>query len=341
MNVAVLIPTKNRPDFIERTLAYYDALKSEHPIYIGDASSPEIAARMQAFVRTLAHAKVRYFHWEGVRATETTVKLAQCAQAESAYCALHGDDDYLIPASLSRCAEFLSANVDYRTAQGRAALITLDRPGPYGELRAVVDYWGVNGLDEESGAERFQTFGHKYFISAFSTHRTDEFVRDSEYYAAVSDDSFAELLQCYIFAIRGKSKFLDCLYLIRHDHDSRFHPSVVDWIVRERWSADYHKTVEVVGQALAETDGLPQSEARQAAADTLRMYVSQRLGFGSGVGGGGLLGTVKRLVPLPVKRAIRQMMVPPLAAREMRALASERSRFHHDFAPVVRSFSRR
>ncbi len=43
MKVAILIPTFNRPSFIQRTVLYYDSLKSPHPLYIGDASNTEIS----------------------------------------------------------------------------------------------------------------------------------------------------------------------------------------------------------------------------------------------------------------------------------------------------------
>ena len=38
MKVAILVPTKNRPDFILRMLSYYNLTNSSHPILIGDAS---------------------------------------------------------------------------------------------------------------------------------------------------------------------------------------------------------------------------------------------------------------------------------------------------------------
>ena len=36
--VAILIPTKNRSEFLIRQLKYYASVDSVHPIYIGDSS---------------------------------------------------------------------------------------------------------------------------------------------------------------------------------------------------------------------------------------------------------------------------------------------------------------
>ena len=45
--VAILIPTMNRSDFLIRQLNYYANVKSQHPIYIGDASNIEHKARTE------------------------------------------------------------------------------------------------------------------------------------------------------------------------------------------------------------------------------------------------------------------------------------------------------
>ncbi len=337
MTVAILIPTRNRPDFIERTMAYYDSVKSEHPVYIGDASRPEIAARTAAFAKKLSHAKVRYFHWEGLPATETTIKLAELAQAECAYCALHGDDDYLVPSSLSQCSEFLSRQPDYRTVQGRGVLFTLDRPGPFGEVRSLGDYWGVNALEQSSAVERLAAFEAKYFITAFSTHRTAEFVRDSQQYAAVKDNGFAELLHCYTFAIRGKSKFLDCLYLIRHAHEDRHIPGALEWIVQEHWCADYHKTLDVLAIALREASDLPLTDARQVVSDVLQRYLKRYMASEVGCHNTTFRAMVLMSLPRPVRSAMRLLRRRVMDPSDMRLLPFPRSRFHADFVPVLQS----
>ena len=123
MKVAILIPTTNRPEFVERTVLYYDSLKSKHPIYIGDASDAEISRSTLSFLKGFNNVCVKYFHWEGLSSAETLLKLSEEASSESDYCAFQGDDDYFIQSSLTKCAEFLSKNPDYRTAQGRAVLV--------------------------------------------------------------------------------------------------------------------------------------------------------------------------------------------------------------------------
>ena len=92
MKVAVLIPTLNRPSFIQRTVMYYDSLKSPHPIYIGDGSNAEISKNTLLFLKNIKNVEVKYFHWEGLNYPKTLLKLAEEASAECEYCTFQGDD---------------------------------------------------------------------------------------------------------------------------------------------------------------------------------------------------------------------------------------------------------
>ena len=100
MKVALLIPTINRLSFIQRTVLYYNALQSPHPIYIGDASNTEISENTLSFLKKVKNVEVKYFHWEGLSGAKTITKLAEEASAECEYCAYQGDDDYFITSFL-------------------------------------------------------------------------------------------------------------------------------------------------------------------------------------------------------------------------------------------------
>ena len=105
--VAILIPTLNRIDFVIRTIKYYVSIDSPHPIFIGDASSKS----SKELVINAAENKIDiyYFHWENLNDRKTLSELAQEASKTNSidYCAYHGDDDFFVPESLSKCADFL------------------------------------------------------------------------------------------------------------------------------------------------------------------------------------------------------------------------------------------
>ena len=82
MKVAILISTLNLPSFIQRTVLYYDSLKSPQPIYIGDASNTEISKKTLLFLKNIKNVEVKYFHWEGLNYEQTVLKLAEEASAD-------------------------------------------------------------------------------------------------------------------------------------------------------------------------------------------------------------------------------------------------------------------
>ena len=67
--VAILVPTKDRLDFVIRLINYYVSIKSNHPIFIGDASKE--SSKELVLKASQGKIDVFYFHWEnsGIRKT--------------------------------------------------------------------------------------------------------------------------------------------------------------------------------------------------------------------------------------------------------------------------------
>ena len=80
---------------------------------------------------------------------------------EEEYCSIICDDDFLITNSLSKCAQFLSENKDYRTAQGKAILFGLNESGPYGSIKGSQVYWKNNDIIDK---KNYFIGGKKYII---------------------------------------------------------------------------------------------------------------------------------------------------------------------------------
>ena len=239
--VAILVPTKNRPDFILRMLSYYNLTNSSHPILIGDASDLTTSKKIRDIINEFKNLEVKYFHWENVGCNQTIYRLTNEASKNYDYAAQQGDDDFFIPSSLSKCALFLSNNPDYRTAQGRAAYIRLDRPGAFGRIEYAGQQWGSREYKQDKSTQRFLTLFKNYSAYDFCTHRTNEYLQDSDYYFKIEDIILGEIFRSYMFAIRGKSKFIDCLYSVFHFH-TQHHVSQnpVKWIFQENFRK-FHK----------------------------------------------------------------------------------------------------
>tara|TARA_Y100001934_G_C12386137_1_gene795869 strand:- start:13301 stop:14362 length:1062 start_codon:yes stop_codon:yes gene_type:complete len=344
MKAAILIPTMNRLSFIERLVFYYNSLKSPHPIFIGDASDSDGSDQTRAYLEKYTDVEVRYFHWEGLDISRTMIRLAEEAAKEYQFCTYSGDDDYFVPSSLTQCAKFLSDNKDFRTAQGRAAIFTIDGPGDYVDFLDLGQYWGVNSLEQNTALERFKDFSKNYFVGQFSMHRTDEFLDDSKLFKEIKDYSLGELLHCFIFAIKGKSKFLDCLYMVRTNHVDRVHTSggYVDWTMRPHWSSECNRVLEELSTILHGSSDLPLESSRELVTETLkRMFYKSSIKLVLRDGERSVISRsiscLKRVLPVGLKNALRRLQRLIMGEKDMRLLRSKRSLFHEDWLPVQRT----
>ena len=260
--VAILIPTKNRIDFVIRMIKYYVSINSSHPIFIGDASSKS----SEELVIKAAENKidVYYFHWENLNDRKTWSKLAQEASRTNItdYCAYHGDDDFFVSESLSKCAEFLDDNPEYATSQGRAFSFELNEDGPYGIVKDVGIYWNKKELKGKTSLERLKEISSNYWVPIFSVHRIKEFIDDiNNGIDSVIDRDFGEYVNSLTIAMRGKSKFIDCLYLARHIHSGIDHPTRLEWITGENWHPSYTELIKSISQVLSNNDNLSLAES--------------------------------------------------------------------------------
>jgi glycosyltransferase domain-containing protein len=271
-NVAILIPTMNRAEFVIRQLRYYALVRSPHPVYIGDASdSAQQSLIINAVEKLQANLQISYHHWPGLNDRQTISKLGEIAQEP--FCAFVGDDDFLVPNSLSKCAEFLRRNDDYRTAQGKAILFSTNKP--YGKIEGFGTYWQKKEALEDSSSERLINFGNNYWVPQFSVHRTGEFRIDSEKYRSMPNRSFGELLHSFMFIAQGRSRFIDCLYLVRQTHENQYAlPDMYDWMTEDDWLQSYRIFHDTLAGVLIKKDGLSLSEAAEVIKRAFWGYLS-------------------------------------------------------------------
>tara|TARA_B100000959_G_scaffold287417_1_gene371990 strand:- start:3810 stop:4877 length:1068 start_codon:yes stop_codon:yes gene_type:complete len=343
--VAIFIPTKNRIDFVIRAIKYYVSINSPHPIFIGDASSKS----SEELVLKVAQDKIEvyYFHWENLGDRKTMLKLAEKANATSIsnYCTFHGDDDFLIPESLSKCAEFLSENPSYATSQGRAFSFELIEDGPYGELKDIGIYWNENELKGETALERLKEISVNYWVPIFSVHRIEEFIDDmSNGIDSVIDRNFGEFVNSLTMAMRGKSKFIDCLYLARHTHSGIDHPAIFEWVIGENWYLSYTELIKSLSIVLSNNDGLSLIESNskvELAIERLiqldkkyhtstRKFINKK--YSEYISKRGFIYVLSKFY-----RRIKYIPILPCKDFSQRGLRSPKSKYHKDVSPIVNS----
>ncbi len=262
LRVAIIIPTINRSEFINRQLDYYASVNCPHPIYIGDSSTEDHATQIQNKIKELAEKlKVVYVPCPKLNDRETTKLLI--AIGEEDYVCYIGDDDFQIPQNLTKCAEFLKDHQDYSSTHGRAVTFKLDENKACGKLVKIATYRQPQ-VEAETAEERLLQYFQNYYVTQFSVHRREQMLKYYESIEEIPDRSFsAELLPCSLSIIDGKSKLLDILSFVRQIHDVRYElPNPFDWITTELWSRSYQIFENKLTQALAAKDQILLSQAR-------------------------------------------------------------------------------
>ena len=276
-NASIIIPTMNRADFVIRQLCYYASVGCRHTIYIGDSSSKEESEKIQNEIKRLGNTiKTKYFYLPSYNIWQAHYYLL--TQVKEKYTCLSGDDDYQIPNSVTKCAEFLETNPEYTTASGHAVSFRLKHHGVCGELQRTADY-KRRQIESDTGAERIINFFNNYFVTLFSVNRTKqtrEYWQSSE---KIPDQALSsEILPNSLSLIHGKSKILDCLGFVRQIHgQNNGLLDTFDWITSPEWNLSYSLFEKVISENLAVKDNISVGEAGGVTKQAFVAYLQKHL----------------------------------------------------------------
>lgn len=260
-NASIIIPTMNRADFVIRQLRYYASVRCPHTIYVGDSSSEEGAEKIKNEIKRLGNAvKVNYYYLPAYTIWQAHHYLL--TQVKEKYTCLSGDDDYQIPDSITKCAEFLETNQEYTTASGYAVSFRLKQHGVHGELLRLADYKRKQ-IEHNTGAERIVNFFNNYFVTFFSVNRTEQTREYWESSEKIPDQAFgSEILPNSLSLIHGKSKILDCLGFVRQIHgQNNGLLNTFDWVTSPKWHSSYSSFEKIISENLAIKDGISIEDA--------------------------------------------------------------------------------
>lgn len=277
MSVTIIIPTLNRPEYMERTLRYYRATRFTGGILIGDSSNPKHFARLNASASLFSRdVDVRHIKCAGLNSAATCQLLAGMVQTP--YAVYLGDDDILLTEALEECTSFLDRDTRYASAHGRAWAFSLEGESPYGELKSV-EHYPLPKLEESTAAARIKRQFADYSVSLFAIHRTEAWREIWRHATKVPDLSFGgELLVVACSAVLGRSKSIATPYLLREAHERRYIlPRTFRWIVSPDWGPSANYFLEEMSRRIEQIDGNGRESALEAAQDALKAYVYNRI----------------------------------------------------------------
>lgn len=358
LGVGIIIPTRNRADFVIRQIQYYASVNCPHTIYIGDSSDRENSEKIKIEINKLKNkVNIVYEYLPTLLGGSAGAAKHLLSIVREKYSCYSCDDDYQIPDSLTVCAEFLENNPDHATAGGHALNFKLKNNGVYGNLDYLKDCPARNLLNDNSG-ERLINFLSDNFVPLFLVNRTDQLLKSHNHVLEIKDHMFSsEIVPCALSIIAGKSTTLDCLGYIRQMHDQHYvqmQPS--EWITSNNWYESYKIYENTISDSISVKDDIPFENAikiaRKAFSGQLLKWLSAEYRNYNE------LGTIPRnntphahilkflrskiTKTFPLLKYIYRIQVKPrlTGKRELHyEVFRPESKYHKDFKPVMASFT--
>ena len=259
--VAIVISTKNRPEYINGLLRYYASIKSQHSIYIGDASDPHHTNQVIPTISSLKNC-INIVHKQypeyskGPIDNGITIKtLLEIVEEE--YVVFSGDDDYFFPRSLDNCVDFLEKNQDFTSAHGFGSYIRYDEN--IGES-TISGRYNISEYQGNSGSERIKMLMKNYSVLIFGVQRKETFMNAYKNIELLTIPLFCELMPVGLISILGKSKKLNELHLVRGIHGIRYkQPKLTENLLDSEWS----RSLEIYINTLSEELGRAEASAKR------------------------------------------------------------------------------
>lgn len=355
--LTILIPTRDRSEFLTRLMAYWADQGCRHPIVIGDSSNQEhfdaVQRAIDRFGRRLHVEHQRFPSYQDFPPGGGTIECMNglLKQVRTPYAIFVADDDFAVPAAMDEAVLFLEGHPDYSCVLGDTGTFTVAGHA-HGELLEIWRYPQAD-IEESTGRERLMSYLKDFsFTTEHAVKRTRQM--QAQWGAALSfemDNRFGETLVAGIAAIQGKIKKLNRLFLFRQNHEgmtSRKNRTIIhlDTITDPAFSVLYGRFRECLVETLMKLDGMDLEGAREV----LREGFSFHLGYGL---------IKKRYRPQEIEMSMAQMrrlarsypavrqwgrkvrLLVPRKRTEfsLPALLQRTSLYHADFMPIYRAIT--
>lgn len=278
LNVGIVIPTKNRPDFIIRQLKYYASLDSPHPVYIADSSDANEAARIKTKVEELKNKiNIEYYPYPPGDVVKCLIFLL--SKVKEKYVCSIGDDDFRVPNTLTACVEFLENNTEYEFAAGQTMTIRVADNKAYGKITSIHDY-PKYPLESDKASERLIEFMGPHISSVIaSVIKTENLIKYYNSAWAYKDDNYrGEIIPSCLMVINGKFKVIDKIDLIRQIHESHFKiDDIFDQITGNNWPETYQQSKNDLISALIQKDSISHEQGERVVKTAFWSYLAYLL----------------------------------------------------------------
>ncbi len=276
---SILIPTKNRSEYIIRQLKYYQSVRSTHNILIGDASDEDHYSKTADFIKSIKNINVFHYALPNTSTIDTIIYL--CNKSNDKYVCFTGDDDFQITSNFEKLERFLEQNPDYVSAQGRSLIFSIPEKNTSKNHIYSLDEYPTLSCEKNSSTERIESLFNKYSISFFGLSRREIFQAGFASGKGMINKTLTdEILPCSYLSACGKTKLFPFLSFVREGLPETVKytlPSAIDWILLDNFSSTVNRYLDIIAQLISKTDKIEFDLARKTAKKAFAKYLISAL----------------------------------------------------------------
>lgn len=347
--LTIIIPTKNRSDFLIRLLNYLADTRYRYFINIGDSSNVFHAGRIRETIKKLGNRlHVVYYECPDLTGPKCLVKLVQ--MVSTPYVSYIGDDDFLVPNSLEKCVKFLEMNPEHVACHGVGAIISLNQDNSHVQFKNVYDY-RLRSREEGVASERLINHLSNNSNVLFSVYRSEVFKKMFDNNNVIIDVSFGfDLLPACLAVIMGKIKEISCFHIIHHTHSAqiKYSKDIYDWLTSPNWFPSYQIFNKILSDELLKKDAASLDEAQLIVKRAFWSYLNYKLNshfrncYGTSGNTFSIRQKIKRIPGLKKmwnKTKHIKDKICPVNNITLSALLNPSSPYHVDFMPIYRAIT--
>ncbi len=210
-NITIIIPTKNRSEFVLDLVNYYHLNGYQGDLLILDASDEEDFIKLQKILNKFRNVKVLHTPDDYFLAIYKSI-----GHIKTKYVACSGDDDFFFIYGLTDCKNFLEKNDNFSSVSGLGLLAKYDAT-----KRKIKQFsiYHINDYIHSSKGERLKSIIKNYSVLNFCLHRSSLFKKAFFHIPDNIHNSKFEILNSFSLILNGKIGKVKSFYLLRLTHN--------------------------------------------------------------------------------------------------------------------------
>ncbi len=214
--LTLIIPTYNSPEFLKRTLSYFDSFGLKLNILVADSSRPENKDKNVQIIASLKYLKVKHLNNFDSEISPYLKWYQAMLKVKTKYCMLCADDDFISINSLVKALNLLEENPSYSAVEGKELYFV--KPPILGITTFHWKHGDVwTSFEQEDAAKRFENLARGYQPILYAVYRTNflQYIFRQAYENNSLEYPFGEFLPSFLTVVTGKVKRLDCFFTAR------------------------------------------------------------------------------------------------------------------------------